>query len=128
MVSCRDAALMASVLPPETSFFEFERSSSALHNFRFKYPNYDCISQKTKQPSGCRAAVLNKQNETKHPPPKLGFITKCWHESFVKLHQCFPTFVRPRHGKFFFHKTRARSQQIYSSVPFQFFLKVLTLN
>jgi hypothetical protein len=30
------------------------------------------------------------------------------------LHQCFSTFVRPRAVKFFFHKTRARSQQIYS--------------
>jgi len=30
------------------------------------------------------------------------------------LEQCFSTFVRPRPGKFFFHKTRARSQQIYS--------------
>ena len=38
------------------------------------------------------------------------------------LGQCFSTFVRPWHGKFFFHKTRARSQQIYSSVPFQFLL------
>ena len=28
--------------------------------------------------------------------------------------QCFLTFVRRRPGKFFFHKTRARSQQIYS--------------
>jgi len=28
--------------------------------------------------------------------------------------QRFSTFVRPRPGKFFFHKTRARSQQIYS--------------
>ena len=38
------------------------------------------------------------------------------------VYQCFSTLVRPRPGKFFFHKTRARSQQIYSSVPFQFFL------
>jgi hypothetical protein len=30
------------------------------------------------------------------------------------VEQCFSTFVRPRPGKFFFHKTRARSQQIYS--------------
>jgi len=30
------------------------------------------------------------------------------------LNQCFSTFVRPRPGKFFFHKTRTRSQQIYS--------------
>ena len=37
------------------------------------------------------------------------------------LGQCFSTFLRPRPGKLFFHKTRARSQQIYSSVPFQFF-------
>jgi len=37
------------------------------------------------------------------------------------VNQYFSTFVRPRPGKFFFHKTRARSQKIYSSVPFQFF-------
>ena len=37
------------------------------------------------------------------------------------LYQCFSTFVRPRPSKFIFHKTRARSQQIYSSVPFHFF-------
>jgi hypothetical protein len=30
------------------------------------------------------------------------------------LDQCFSTFGRPRPGEFFFHKTRARSQQIYS--------------
>ena len=30
------------------------------------------------------------------------------------LLQCFSTFARPRPGKFFFYKTRARSQQIYS--------------
>ena len=35
------------------------------------------------------------------------------------LYQCFSTFVRPRPGKFFFHKPKARSQQIYSSVLFQ---------
>jgi len=29
------------------------------------------------------------------------------------LNQCFSTFVRPRPGKFFFYKTRARFQQIY---------------
>ena len=34
--------------------------------------------------------------------------------SGCNLHQCFSTFVRPRPGKFFFHKTRVRSQQIYS--------------
>ena len=30
------------------------------------------------------------------------------------LEQCFSNFVRPRSGKYFFHKTRAQSQQIYS--------------
>jgi len=30
------------------------------------------------------------------------------------LEQYFTTIVRPRPGKFYFHKTRARSQQIYS--------------
>ena len=30
------------------------------------------------------------------------------------LNQCFSTFVRPRPGKLFFYKKRARSQQIYS--------------
>jgi len=30
------------------------------------------------------------------------------------LGQCFSTFVRPRPGKFSFHKTRARSEQIHS--------------
>jgi len=43
-------------------------------------------------------------------------------QSDYALGQCFSTFGRPRPGKFFFHKTRARSQQIYSSVPFQIFL------
>ena len=32
----------------------------------------------------------------------------------IYLVQCFSTFVRPRPDKFFFYKTRARSQQIYS--------------
>ena len=35
------------------------------------------------------------------------------------LLQCFSNFVRPLPGKFFFRKTRARSQHIYSSAPFQ---------
>jgi len=41
------------------------------------------------------------------------------------LEQCFSTFVRPWPGKFFFHKMMAWSQQIYSSVPFQFFFKFI---
>ena len=38
----------------------------------------------------------------------------------LSLDQCFSNFVRPRPGKFFFHKTRARSQQIYSYIPLHF--------
>jgi hypothetical protein len=36
------------------------------------------------------------------------------------LHQCFSIFVRPRHGKLFFHKTRARSQTnlLVNTFPF----------
>jgi len=34
--------------------------------------------------------------------------------SKLGIFQCFSTFARPRPGKFFFHKTRAGSQQIYS--------------
>jgi len=43
------------------------------------------------------------------------------HDCFVSIQfavglivHCFSTFVRPRPGRLFFHKTRARSQQIYS--------------
>jgi len=51
------------------------------------------------------------------------FYNQNYHASYHwgSLDQCFSTFVRPRPSKFFSHKTRARSQQIYSSVPFQFF-------
>jgi len=34
---------------------------------------------------------------------------------------CFSTSVTTRPGKFFFQKTRAWSQQIYSWIPFLFF-------
>ena len=37
------------------------------------------------------------------------------------LGQCFSIFVRPRPGKLFFYKTRARSQKNYSKIPFQIF-------
>ena len=35
-------------------------------------------------------------------------------DSSAWIEQCFSNFVRPRPGKFFFYKTKARSQQIYS--------------
>jgi len=35
-------------------------------------------------------------------------------EDMAFIYQCFSPSVRPRPGTFFFHKTRARSQQIYS--------------
>jgi hypothetical protein len=37
------------------------------------------------------------------------------------LDQCFSTCVRPRPGKFFFYKTRARAQQIYRKYLTNFF-------
>jgi len=67
-----------------------------------------------------------------HPMPlsrNLGTLTSCNPlgpsgpvTGLLYLEQCFSTFVRQRPGKFFFRKTRARSQQIYSSVRFQFFV------
>jgi hypothetical protein len=49
------------------------------------------------------------------------FLNYCEHKALPSLEsntdhlgQWFSTFVRPRPGKFFFYKTRARSQQIYS--------------
>jgi len=88
LVSCRDAVLMASVLPPENSFFESEHSSSTLHNFRFKYPYYECISpQKTKQSSGYRPAVLNKQNKT--PIAKTWFSNQMLARKFCQVAAVF---------------------------------------
>jgi len=54
--------------------------------------------------------------------------TRNWRPSVsaeYSVDQCFSTFVRPRPGKFFFHKMRARSKQIYSSIPFQFFFNFI---
>ena len=47
-------------------------------------------------------------------PPWLCGLQNAHSLLFAALHQCFSTFVRPRPGKLFFYKTRARSQQIYS--------------
>ena len=44
----------------------------------------------------------------------LVHVTGQYTHSTRPLTQCFSTFARPRPGKFFFYKTRARSQQIYS--------------
>ena len=41
-------------------------------------------------------------------------IFQCMLEGTDAITQCFSAFVRQRPGKFFFYKTRARSQQIYS--------------
>jgi hypothetical protein len=42
------------------------------------------------------------------------FIILPSNQPFTVVYQCFSTSMRPWPGKFFFHKTRARSQQIYS--------------
>ena len=57
------------------------------------------------------------QNLVSIPLPHTKTVNYQPHPSF-RLSQCFSTFVRPRSGKFFFHKRRAWSQQIYSSIPF----------
>jgi len=57
------------------------------------------------------------------PPLTLALMER-WAKNLSpgRLNQCFSTLVRPRPGKFLFHKTRARSQQIYLLVYFQIFL------
>jgi len=60
----------------------------------------------------CEGSKLHKNNgEGKNARFKkiLTFVT-----ALYTLGQCFSTFVRLQPSKFFFHKTRARSQQIYS--------------
>ena len=47
-----------------------------------------------------------------HPGPQFVGFSPIYPQQTIE--QCFSTFIRPRPGKFFFHKTRARSQQIYS--------------
>jgi len=47
-------------------------------------------------------------------PFSLYFFSVPFPGRSVNIKQYFSTFVRPRPGKFFFHKTRALSQQIYS--------------
>jgi len=42
------------------------------------------------------------------------FINLTQHNFVYALEQCFSTYVRLRPSKFFFYKTRAQSQQIYS--------------
>ena len=75
-------------------------------------------------------AVASTRNRTKIPRSSsqwpnhqfqcatvpLGFVG-----SLTALKLCFSNFVRPRPGKFFFHKMRVRSQHIYSQTPFHFF-------
>jgi hypothetical protein len=60
----------------------------------------------------------HSSNEIEHwkQHPLETYLTTTTHMSSAKraIGQWFSTFVRPRPGKFFFYKTRARSQQIYS--------------
>ena len=59
-------------------------------------------------------------NRIRAPNFKRQTLARCHYSTVIlvrlvsRLEQCFSTFVRPRPGKFFSHKTRARSQQIYS--------------
>ena len=55
-----------------------------------------------------------------------GVLVLSLHQS-VPQDQCLSIFVRPRPGKFFFHKTRAGSQQIYSYITFYFLSSYIKL-
>ena len=65
--------------------------------------------------------LLNREAWVKDLRSNYIVFLNCRDFKRLDLEQSFSTFVRPRPGKFFFHKTRARSQQIYSSVPFPIF-------
>jgi len=57
----------------------------------------------------------NHRRETSMPPERFKTaIVASEQPRNHALDQYFSTFVRSRPGKFFFHKTKARSQQIYS--------------
>ena len=49
-----------------------------------------------------------------HPLNACGKLMVWFEHTNGDVGQCFSTFVRRLPGKLFFHKTRARSQQIYS--------------
>ena len=62
-------------------------------------------------PTGVQTPVRPACSESLYRLHYLGHLPK----KFINhQQQCFSTFVRPRTGKFFFYKTRAQSQQIYS--------------
>ena len=58
----------------------------------------------------CGGAALWRTHRQQHTHTTIQFQDT----RRMYLNQCFSTFVRPRPGKFLFHKTRTRSQQIYS--------------
>ena len=78
-------------IPPHLFFFWNFESYTGDHHCSFRY----------------FLRFLHENNET---------VSQIGHDNFLQsaLQQCFSTFVRPRPGKLFFQKTRARSQQIYS--------------
>jgi hypothetical protein len=71
-----------------------------------------CGERLTALPSGTEPQVERNLTKAHQRTQKLADdFWKRWEKEYL-LEQCFSTFVRPQPGKFFFYKTRARSQQI----------------
>jgi len=83
------------------------RTFVRVHMTSITYPFLESSSRTGLQERVCTATDYEFEDRGTIPGRGLPEQLHC-------LNQCFSTFVRPRHGKFFFHKTRARSQQIYS--------------
>jgi len=70
-------------------------------------PALRLLTQLTRLPRPLHLILRLRMRTLGSAVPTVTFTARC-------VDQCFSTFVRPRPGKFFFHMTRARSQQIYS--------------
>jgi hypothetical protein len=60
--------------------------------------------------------------ETRFPSVQICLVISTSSSERRTLDQCFPTFVRPRPGKLFFYKTRARGPTNFLVNIFQIFL------
>ena len=100
-------------LPALSGINSFQSSHSVfLTSILILYPHFRLV---------CQAVffMFFRQNLVSIPLSHTKTVNYLPHPSLL-LGQCFSTFVRPRLCKFFFHRKRAQSQQIYSSVHFQF--------
>ena len=88
----------------------YYKTSQNNHSTRYTKWNSHCTAKYPKYKFNSMYMVILSQSYTSRRP-KNKLISRGITDT---LDHCFSTFVRPRPGKFFFHKTRARSQQIYS--------------